>query len=406
MPWKKVSEMQEREEFIKRAIQPKANISELCREYGISRSIGHKLLKRYREEGKKGILPKSRAPKSNPLQVSAEVVCEIILLRTKYPRWGGATIRELLLDKFKEVPSSRTVDRVLERAGMVREKRTSRGRWIDRDKLITPKYPNHVWTVDFKGWWRTKDRKPCFPLTVRDGYSRYLLGIDGLLGTNFESTQEVFERLFEKYGLPEEILSDNGPPFATVLSVQGITRLSAWWVKLGIKPRRIIPRCPFMNGSHERMHRDMKAELQNNPQWNLKEQQKSFEEWRNFYNEIRPNQAIGMKKPSAVYTLSERSYHTPIPEFDYPHSMEVRRTSSRGYISWHQKPFFISGALANETIGIQEELDSSRSLWFCELKLGTTTKNFDYPLGGNQHSPYSRLHVRNKGYTPVSDVLS
>ena len=396
MPWQRISEMKQREEFIKRAIQPRANISELCREYGISRSVGHKILKRYREEGAKGIEPRSRKPKSHPLGVSAEVVCEIVSLREKYPRWGGATIRELLFEKFKEVPSARTVDRVLERAGMVRERRAARGKWIDRDQLVTPRYSNHVWTVDFKGWWRTKDRKPCFPLTVRDGYSRYLLGIHALSGTNYEGTQQAFEELFERYGLPDEILSDNGAPFATVLSVQGLTRLSAWWVKLGIKPRRILPRCPFMNGSHERMHRDMKAELQNNPEWNLKEQQKRFDEWREFYNEVRPNQAIGRKRPVQVYEISKRQYPSSIPEFDYPASMEVRRTSSRGYISWHQKPYFISGAISNETIGIQEEEDLSNSLWFCELKLGTTTKNFDYPLGGNQASPYIRRHVRNK----------
>lgn len=404
MPWKRISEMQEREDFVKRAIQPRANISQLCREFGISRSVGHKLVKRYREEGKKGIVPRSRKPKSHALEVSGEMVCEIVALRKKYPRWGGATLRELLLEKHQDVPSSRTVDRVLERAGLVRERRTPRGRWLDREKLITPKYPNHVWTVDFKGWWNTRDRKPCFPLTVRDGYSRYMLGVHALKGTSFEPTREAFEELFERYGMPEEILSDNGSPFASVLSVQGLTRLSAWWIKLGIHPRRILPRCPFMNGSHERMHKDMKAELQTNPGWNIKDQQARFDEWRNTYNCIRPNQAIGRKRPQAVYVKSSRPYPSTLPEFKYPVSMDVRRTSSRGYISWHQKPYFISGAIPTETIGIEEEADSSMSLWFCELKLGTTDRNFQRPLGGRENSPYSFRHARNK--QPVSDVLS
>lgn len=396
MPWEKVSEMKQREGFIKQAIQPRANVSKLCREFGISRSVGHKLLKRYREEGVGGIAPRSRKPKSHKLEVSGEMVCEIVALREKYPCWGGATLRELLLDNFKQAPSARTIDRVLERAGLVRKRRSPRGRWLDRDKLIVPKYPNHVWTVDFKGWWKTKDRKPCFPLTIRDGYSRYILGIHALKGTSFEPTRDAFEQLFERYGMPEEILSDNGSPFASVLSVQGLTRLSAWWIKLGIRPRRILPGCPFMNGSHERMHKDMKAELQINPGWNKKDQQRIFDEWRHTYNFIRPNQAIGRKRPNTVYVKSSRPYSSKIPEFQYPKSMQVRRTSSRGYISWYQKPYFISGAIPLETIGISEETNSSMSLWFCELKLGNTNKNFDCPLGGNPYSPYSFRHDRNK----------
>jgi len=396
MPWKGVSEMEKRQEFIKRAIQPRANISELCREYGISRSVGHKVLKRYREEGESGVSPRSRRPQRHALELSAETVCEIVGLRSKYPNWGGKKIRELLSDRIETVPSVRTVDRVLERAGMVRHRRRSRGKWLDREDFSKPNRANNLWTVDFKGWWRTKDRKPCFPLTIRDGYSRFLLGIYALSGTGFEGTKDAFERLFETYGIPDSILSDNGSPFASVLSVQGLTRLSAWWVKLGIQPRRILPRCPYMNGSHERMHKDMKAELQNNPEWNLTDQQKRFDEWRNTYNTIRPNEAIQMRRPASVYECSKKIFPNIIPDFQYPDSMQVRRTSSRGYISWHQKPFFISGAIPLEAIGIQEETNQSYSLWFNELKLGDTTKDFDYPLGGNQSSPYSFRHARNQ----------
>lgn len=396
MPWAKVSEMEMRAAFVRRAIQPRANISELCREYGISRSVGHKLLRRYRELGERGIAPESRRPKSHALEISAEEVCEIVAFREKYPNWGGKKIRELLADNRDEVPSVRTIDRVLERAGLVRHRRKGRGKWLDRERLITPRYCNHVWTVDFKGWWRTKDRKPCFPLTIRDGYSRYMLGIEALPGTNFEGVQQAFEKAFEHYGLPDSILTDNGSPFASVLSVQGLTRLSAWWVKLGIQPRRILPRCPFMNGSHERMHKDMKAELQFNPTWNLKEQQKKIDEWRETYNVIRPNEAIGMKRPSSIYQCSKRAFTTNIPEYEYPATMQVRRTSSRGYISWHQKPFFISGAIPLETIGVEQKSDNSYSLWFCELMLGETDKNFSYPLGGNSSSPYSFRHARNQ----------
>ncbi len=398
MPWKERKAMEERKSFVQRAIQPRANISELCREYGISRSVGYKLLKRYREEGERGIAPRSRRPLSHSLETSAELVCEIVLLREKYPTWGGVALRELLLDVYEEecVPSSRTIDRILKRAGLVKARRKSRGKWLDREKLIKPEAANEVWTVDFKGWWKTKNGKPCFPLTIRDGYSRYLTGIYALPGTGYMHTREAFEKAFEEYGLPEQILSDNGTPFATVLSVEGITRLSAWWVKLGIRPRRIFPGCPFMNGSHERMHKDMKAELQSCPMWDLKEQQKKFDEWRNTYNTIRPNRAIGKKRPAKVYTASRRKMPEQILDYEYPSNMAVRRVSKRGNISWYQQNRFISGALAGETVGFLDEQKEKMSIWFCELKLGTTDKNFSSPLGGKKRSHYREKHARNR----------
>ena len=397
MPWKKVGEMELRNEFVVRALQKGAKMSELCREYGISRSVGYKVLRRYKSEGIKGILPQSRKPITSPLGTSSEMVCEVIALRQLHPTWGARIIRELLCDKFEvsQVPGARTIDRILDRAGMVVKRRRSMGNWLDRDLIKRPSKPNKLWSVDFKGWWWTKNKSPCFPLTIRDGYSRYILEIKALSGTSFEATKAAFEEVFERYGLPDEILSDNGTPFASVLALQGLTRLSAWWVKLGIRPRRILPACPFMNGSHERMHRDMKAELQRFPLWNLKEEQKRFDDWRHEYNTLRPNQALGMKRPAAVYLPSERKLQ--LQEFDYSNQMELRRTCTRGFISWHQKRCFIAGALNTETLGLKYEDPNLMSVWFCQMKLGTTNRNFDYPLGGNVGgSPYSHRHDRNK----------
>lgn len=397
MPWKKVGEMELRNEFVVRARQKGAKMGELCIEYGISRTLGYKMLRRYELEGIKGIPPRSRKPLTRPLEVCSEMVCEVVALRQQHPTWGARILRELLCDRFSsdKVPSSRTIDRILDRAGMVVKRRRSSGHWLDRDLIKRPTKPNKLWSVDFKGWWWTKNKSPCFPLTIRDGYSRYILAIEALEGTSFESTKAAFEKAFERYGIPDEILSDNGTPFASVLAIMGLTRLSAWWVKLGIRPRRILPACPFMNGSHERMHRDMKAELQKAPLWNLKEEQKRFDDWRMEYNSIRPNQAIGMKRPASIYVPSERQFK--LEEFEYPDEMELRRTSSRGFISWHQKPCFIAGSLNNETIGIRYEKNNMLSVWFCEMKLGLTTRNFDYPLGGNPYSsPYSKRHARNR----------
>jgi len=390
MPWKEVGAMRLRNEFAVKASQKHSNMSELCREYGISRSVGYKLLKRYREEGLSGIEPRSKRPKGSPLQISAEMVCEVIALRHRHPTWGARIIRELLCDEHAQtdVPCARTIDRILDRAGLVEKRRRSTGRWLDRDKLIKPTKPNQVWTVDFKGWWRTRDRKPCFPLTIRDAYSRYILEIGALNGTNYEGAKAVFESVFEKYGLPDTILSDNGIPFASVLSVQGLTRLSAWWVKLGIRPRRIYPGCPFMNGSHERMHRDIKKELQRSPRWNLKDEQKRFNDWVQEYNNLRPNQGVGMKRPSKVYQHSNKQLPSKIEEFEYQ-DMDIRRVSKRGFISWHQKPCFVSGALGGETLGIKQENKQQISIWFCELKLGESNKFFDYPLGGSRYQSLS-----------------
>jgi transposase InsO family protein len=344
-----------------------------------------------------GIKPLPRTPHSSPNQVSAEIKEAILALRAENPYWGGVTLHSLLRDKFgEETPHVRTVERLLGKYGLLVQPRKPRGRWLDRDALIRATTPNKIWTVDFKGWWRTRDGKPCFPLTVRDAFSRKLLGVIALKGTSFEGTKEAFIELFEKYGLPDEILSDNGTPFASVLAVQGLTQLSAWWVKLGIRPRRILPGCPFMNGSHERMHRDIKRELQCEPARNIKEEQKRFDEWTYRYNAVRPNQALQGRRPDQVYVVSPRRMPEHVVEFEYPKEMNCRRVDSRGHISWHQKRCFVAGALSGETLGIEKRCDGFLSLWFCELNLGVTDRWFDSPLGGNQTSPYGFRHVRNR----------
>jgi len=399
MPWKEVNAMRLRNEFVILASQRGANISRLCREFGISRSVGHKLLSRYKSEGISVISPRSRKPKAHPLAVTAEMVCAVVAMREKHPHWGARILRELLCEEYQssEVPSSRTIDRILARAGLVVKKRRSPGSWLDTHPIERPDKPNKLWSVDFKGWWWTKSKTACFPLTIRDGYSRYLIDIRALDGTGFEKTKAVFEEAFERFGLPEEILSDNGAPFASVLALQGLTRLSAWWIKLGIRPRRILPACPFMNGSHERMHRDMKAELQKTPSWNLKDEQKRFDEWRQEYNTVRPNQALQMRKPAAIYVPSRRKLSDCRNDYEYPKHFRVRKTDLRGFLCWHQKRRFIAGALEKELIGLNYEENNLLSVWFCNLQLGITDQNFTYPLGGKPGGcPYSFRHAKNK----------
>jgi len=229
-----------------------------------------------------------------------------------------------------------------------------------------------------------KNGKVVFPLTIRDAYSRCILEVAALPGTGFEYSKERFEACFRRYGLPEFIRTDNGGPFASTSSVGGLSRLSAWWIKQGVFPERIDLASPYQNGAHERMHKDMKQELQQKPLYNLKDEQKRFDEWVYDYNNIRPHRSLGMLTPGARYACSEREYDPKKPDFEYQDEMITRRVSRRGFIFWHSERKFLSGSLEKETVGIRQEDDDTLSVWYCDYPLGCTSLNFDTPLGGYQ----------------------
>jgi transposase InsO family protein len=360
MAWNKVNEMEERMKFVMESLEDNPNISELCREYNISRSVGYKLLKRYELEGIEGLKPKSRRPKSCPFEVPNWMVCEIVKEREAHPTWGGLKIRSLLLNRFaeKDVPSIRSIERVLSRCGLVKKRRNRLKRYVTDSKVMKPKKPNDIWTVDFKGQWRMQNGNYCFPLTIRDLYSRMILEIKALPGMRYELVREEFDKCFQKYGLPNYIRSDNGAPFASIHAICGLSQLSAWWISLGIMPERIPPASPQLNGSHERMHADMKRELQFNPKRNIKDEQKRFDSWRNEYNEIRPHQALNSLTPSKKYKKSRKKYLGKELDYNYSSKMELRKVGCRGHIHWHSKRRFISGALVKRTIGIKKESDN------------------------------------------------
>lgn len=387
MPWtKSVSEMEQRESFVREAIRGRKSISALCESYGISRSLGHKLIRRFESEGKNGLAPRSRRPKSCAWETPEEVLCSIVRLRTEHPRWGSEKIRILLLDDYaaEEVPSERTITRILDRAGLIElRKRRRNKRHISSGHLVKATEPNKVWTADIKGWWRTRDGKVVHPLTIRDEHSRFILDIGALSNCDYSSVKERFNECFRKYGMPDYIRTDNGAPFAAIRSLQGLTRLSAEWVRRGILPERTLPAKPYMNGAHERMHKDMKAELQSKPLKNIRDEQKRFNDWREEFNNLRPHKALNNKRPKQVYHRSDRSYKDKLPEFQYSNDMDTRRIGLRGTLFWHSKERFISNALRSQTVGIRYEDDDSLSLWYCELKLGITDKNFHLPLGGD-----------------------
>ena len=285
MPWKETRKMDQRTEFALKSMKT-SNFRELCREYGISTKTGYKWKQRFLERGLGGLLEESRKPHAHPSELPEEVVCEIVRLKAAHPHWGPRKIRDLYgRKKPGEVPSESSFKRVLERAGLTeprkRRNREPGGRVTSGRKAEAP---NEVWTVDFKGWWKDREGLRVEPLTVRDEHSRMLLEMRALESSRTESVRDCFERLFERHGLPGAIRSDNGPPFASSQGLLGLSRLSVWWLALGIGLERSRPGCPQDNGAHERMHLDIRRELQSG---RIGRDQAAFDLWRNEYNHER-----------------------------------------------------------------------------------------------------------------------
>jgi putative transposase len=382
MGWKESSVMHERGRFILEAMGENANISELCRLYGVSRKTGYKWLHRYRHEGPAGLMDRSRRPVNSPLAVPAHIVAEVVRLRQGHPTWGPKKLQALLLRRLPatEVPSQSTIARVLTRCGLVTPRHPRQRRWHPGNGPIEASAPNHLWTVDFKGWWRTGDGRRCEPLTIRDAYSRYILEICAMESTCSQEVKELFDRVFERYGLPEAIRSDNGPPFACTRAPAGLSRLSAWWRALGVALDRIQPGHPEQNGAHERMHRDMRQELQPVRARNKGHQQELFDLWRVEYNTERPHEALGMKTPSQLYTPSSRMYTGEEPQPVYPEPLETRQVKHTGEISIAGQLHYLSESLAGWPVGLESIDRQTVRLWFVDLCLGDMKTTNRAPL--------------------------
>lgn len=386
MPWKERVEMDERVKFAILAREIGANISELCRKFNISRKTGYKLIQRYEDEGLAGVAPRSRRPKYSPCALSGEIVCKIVELRARHPRWGGRKLHTLLERETPpdDLPSVRSVERILERCDLTITRRKRRFRHIPTvNEVIQPEAPNHVWTIDFKGDWRMRNGARVYPLTVRDDYSKFILDIAALSGTRSEATKERLIHCFNRFGLPKYIRSDNGTPFACMRAIAGLSQLSAWWIKNGVIPNRIPPASPQCNPGHERMHLDMMRELELKPARNLGDEQLRFDQWKEEYNSLRPHESLKMKTPDKCYQKSRKKYDHCQEDFVYPREFELRKVCNRGTIKWHGRVIFISHALKHETIAFKRENEDLMSVWFCNFLLGSTDKNFRSPLGGN-----------------------
>jgi putative transposase len=366
MPWKQVEPMNQRTEFVLKAIKTD-NFRALCQEYGISPKTGYKWKERFLEHGLSGVAELSRKPKSSPRGLEEAVVCEIVRLKQRHRHWGPRKIRKVYERLHEAVPSESSFKRVMERAGLVQPRelraRHQSGRLFSGRKANAP---NEVWTVDFKGWWHNPSGSRCEPLTVRDEFSRYVLELRAMADARTESVRTCFERLFEERGMPQAIRSDNGAPFASDQGVLGLSRLSAWWVVLGIDLERGRPGCPQDNGGHERFHLDVERELRGSV---LAEQQAGFDEWRKTFNQERPHEALGMKCPAEVYKASQSKYEGTPEDLEYK-AMEARKVAKWGSISWGSRLIFISGALAGWSVGLEPLGEGKHNVWFGRLLLG------------------------------------
>jgi len=367
-----------RKEFILRALARDVPFRELCREFSISRKTGYKWLERFHERGFEGLLDESRAPKNSPGRTSSEVALEIIRLRQAHPTWGPKKIRKLLSKRLpldSELPSIRTISRVLERVHLIRKRRRRRPAdqgWMLQAtrKHVEVAAPNDVWTVDFKGWWTTRDGRRCEPLTVRDAFSRYVLALRILPRSDTEGVRAVFEELFERHGLPKVIQSDNGAPFAAGRSLAGLTKLSAWWVSLGIDLVRSRPGCPQDNGAHERMHADISIEVQTQSAPSIRAQQRACDDWRVEFNHVRPHEALAMETPADVYRPSMRRLMRALVG-GFPDHAEVVQLGSHGKF-WldGRHHVFVSSALSSRQIGLERMDDGVIRVWYHHLLIG------------------------------------
>lgn len=370
MPWKELCSMTVREEFVLEALDGSSSFSALCARYSISRKTGYKWRERYKKYGLRGLEDLSRRPSSTPLATTAEMVAEVVAARNAHPSWGPRKLREMLKRQgVVGVPGTRTIARILERAGYIQPlRRRPRHRPVGHAPELVVRRPNDVWTVDFKGWWLCGDGR-CEPLTVRDAFSRFVLDIRVLTTTRGEAVRRVFEELFSRYGLPRTILTDNGSPFATSFGL-GLTRLSVWWLSLGIDVQRTRPGTPSDNGGHERMHRDIKAELQQFAALTLRKQQAACDRWRHDFNHHRPHEALLMKVPADLYQRSAVRFVGRAVAPNYAPNWLRRKASNSGVISVGAKRLFLSETLAQQQLGLEPLGVDRFGVWFHAKYLG------------------------------------
>ena len=371
MPWTETEPMKERMRFVAEAERGLYSMSELCARYGISRRTGYKWLARYEANGPTGLQERSRAPHHCPHRIDAGMATALVEVRRQHPSWGPRKLLAWLEERRPTAtwPAASTVGDLLKGRGLVQARRRRRHWQHPGAPTVVTRAPNDLWTTDFKGQFPTRDGQYCYPLTIVDHHSRYLLACTALPSVRTAETRVIFERVFREIGLPAAIQSDNGTPFCST-GLHGLSALSVWWIRLGIRPVRTEPSHPEQNGAHERMHRTLKAETTRPPAATRVGQQRKFEAFRHTYNHERPHEALGQQPPARWWRPSGREYPRVLPKPEYAGHHAVRLVGSAGTIGFRGRQIFLSRALADEHVGLEESGDGVWSVHFSNVLLG------------------------------------
>jgi putative transposase len=399
MPWKGVTVSEQRQRFLEDYQLNYYSVTELAERFGISRKTAYKWINRFKKHGEDGYHEQSRRPLSCPWQTDKAIVEELVKLRKTHPRWGPRKLLDMMhrRDPGRKLPAISTAALILARNGLVRPRRRYRRAHPGCPKSV-PQGPNDIWAADYKGQFRLKNGKYCFPLTVSDLSSRYVLGCDAHPAISLEKSFAHFRHLFDTFGLPDRIRTDNGVPFASN-ALARLSQLSVWFIKLGIYPELIEPGKPQQNGVHERMHRTLKQEATIPPASSLRGQQRKFDRFREEFNEVRPHEALGMKRPGEVYRASRRSMPGQIEAYEYPSHYLVRRVSRAGTIRVFHNQIFVSNTLHENYVGLEEVDDGVYDLYFCFYQIGR------YELRKNKiHDIVSKVGLSVKRVDHVSKV--
>jgi putative transposase len=370
MPWKGVTVTEQRQRFLEDYQLNYYSITELAERFCISRKTAYKWINRFNQNGHNGFHEQSRRPHSCPWQTDKKIVEELVDVRKAHPKWGPKKLLDLMQKRSprRKLPAISTAALILKRHELVKARRRYRRAHPGCPKSV-PAGPNDIWAADYKGQFRLKNGKYCFPLTVSDLSTRFILGIDAHPAISLEQTFAYFTRVFQTYGLPNRIRTDNGVPFASN-ALARLSQLSVWFIKLGIYPELIEPGKPQQNGVHERMHRTLKEEATIPPASSLRAQQKKFDDFREEFNQVRPHEAIGMKRPGEIYQVSERKIPKRIETYDYPAHFLVRRVSRAGTIRVFHNQVFVSNTLQEDYVGLEEVADGVYDLYFCFYQIG------------------------------------
>jgi transposase InsO family protein len=364
--------MDERLQFIadhQRGLYP---MTELCARYGVSRKTSYKWLSRYHIEGALGLCDRSHAPHRCPHRIGTELATLLVETRRAHPTWGPGKLLHYLAPRHPERaawPAVSTVADLLKRDGLVRPRRRRRPIVHPGVVPLHTTHPNDLWTADFKGHFKTRDGVYCYPLTIADQHTRYLLAVHALPSIKAVGARPVFERVFREHGLPSAIRTDNGVPFANT-GLHGLTQLSVWWLRLGITHQRIHPASPQENGAHERMHKTLKAEATRPPKGNLSAQQRAFRSFQQEYNHERPHAALAGDTPASRYAHSPRVYPERLPPLEYPGHFLVKRVTNAGTIRFKDRLLFLANALQQHHVGLEETDDGLWSLYLGAVLLG------------------------------------